>query len=98
MHTADQNIFLINFRRPFVTPRVLAQAQRESSRYEEEDFEEEEEELKPNRDHFVQDPALLREQSQQRREAKWGPPRQQGPPRGDVVGKYYTQLFFLHLN
>jgi activating signal cointegrator complex subunit 2 len=44
--------------------------------------EEKQEEFKPNRDNFVQDPALLREQ----REAKYRQFRPPGPPRGDVVG------------
>jgi activating signal cointegrator complex subunit 2 len=71
-------------RRPFVTPRVLAK--RENYVVEEEYSDEEKEEFKPNRDHFVQDPALLREQRAEQRAAKYGQPRPQGPPRGDVVG------------
>ncbi|XP_059476588.1 activating signal cointegrator 1 complex subunit 2 [Neocloeon triangulifer] len=70
-------------RRPFVTPRVLRKKV-EVVEEEEEESEEETEENIPNRDNFAQDPALMRERAQQRREAKYGPPRQ--APRGDVVG------------
>jgi hypothetical protein len=75
------NSHIYHSRRPFVTPRVLAK--RENYVYEEEySDEEKQEDFKPNRDNFVQDPALLREQ----RAAKYAQPRPQGPPRGDVVG------------
>jgi hypothetical protein len=80
---ANSHIYLS--RRPFVTPRVLAK--RENYVVEEEYSDEEKEaQQKPNRDNFVQDPALLREQRAEQRAAKYGQPRPQGPPRGDVVG------------
>lgn len=66
-------------------------AKRESYVQEEEYSDEEGgEEFKPNRNDFVQDPALLREQAQIRRAAKYGQPRPQGPPRGDVIGTLRT--------
>ncbi|XP_065340029.1 activating signal cointegrator 1 complex subunit 2 [Cloeon dipterum] len=70
-------------RRPFVTPRVLRKKE-DFVAEEEEEEEDEEDTSAQNTDSFVQDPALLREQAQQRREAKYGPPK---GPRGDVVGK-----------
>lgn len=76
-------------RRPFTTPRVLMKVNRAEQQQEEDDDDEEEDNLQgnPNRDQFVQDPALLRERAQARRAAtqqRRGFP----PPRpSNVVGQ-----------
>ncbi|XP_071428255.1 activating signal cointegrator 1 complex subunit 2 isoform X3 [Pithys albifrons albifrons] len=60
-------------RRPFTIPQVLRQkGQEEGQEEEEEDEEEEEEEAEKERtkDHFVQDPAVLRERAEARRQAQ----------------------------
>ncbi|KAF4518105.1 hypothetical protein B566_EDAN007806 [Ephemera danica] len=79
-------------RRPFVMPRVLAaqQAAVEDNNVDCEEEEEEEENARalPPRDReaFVQDPALLREQAEQRRASKMAQQHRPRPPPKDVVG------------
>ncbi|XP_039242924.1 activating signal cointegrator 1 complex subunit 2 isoform X2 [Pipra filicauda] len=68
---ADSDDELIS-RRPFTIPQVLRpKGQEEGQEEEEEDEEEEEEEAEKERtkDHFVQDPAVLRERAEARRQA-----------------------------
>ncbi|XP_071618849.1 activating signal cointegrator 1 complex subunit 2 isoform X4 [Heliangelus exortis] len=67
---ADSDDELIS-RRPFTVPQVLRpKGQEEGQEEEEEDEEEEEEEAEKERtkDHFVQDPAVLRERAEARRQ------------------------------
>ncbi|XP_064024419.1 activating signal cointegrator 1 complex subunit 2 isoform X2 [Pogoniulus pusillus] len=69
---ADSDDELIS-RRPFTIPQVLrSKGQEEGQEEEEEDDEEEEEEAEKERskDHFVQDPAVLRERAEARRLAQ----------------------------
>ncbi|KAM6193496.1 activating signal cointegrator 1 complex subunit 2 isoform 1-T2 [Sarcoramphus papa] len=65
---ADSDDELIS-RRPFTIPRVLRPKGQEEGQEEEEEDEEEEEEAEKERtkDHFVQDPAVLRERAEARR-------------------------------
>ncbi|XP_067163057.1 activating signal cointegrator 1 complex subunit 2 isoform X1 [Apteryx mantelli] len=66
---ADSDDELIS-RRPFTTPQVLRPKGQEDGQEEEEEDEEEEEEAEKERtkqDHFVQDPAVLRERAEARR-------------------------------
>ncbi|KAJ7309538.1 hypothetical protein JRQ81_007586 [Phrynocephalus forsythii] len=66
---ADSDDELIS-RRPFTIPQVLRSKEQEEEDGEEEDEEEEEEEEKEaTKDHFVQDPAVLRERAEARRMA-----------------------------
>ncbi|XP_032055146.1 activating signal cointegrator 1 complex subunit 2 [Aythya fuligula] len=65
---ADSDDELIS-RRPFTTPQVLRPKGQEEGQEDEEEDEEEEEEAEKERpkDHFVQDPAVLRERAEARR-------------------------------
>ncbi|XP_075574693.1 activating signal cointegrator 1 complex subunit 2 isoform X3 [Pelecanus crispus] len=67
---ADSDDELIS-RRPFTIPQVLRPKGQEEGPEEEDDDEEEEEEAEKERtkDHFVQDPAVLRERAEARRQA-----------------------------
>ncbi|XP_009074623.1 PREDICTED: activating signal cointegrator 1 complex subunit 2 [Acanthisitta chloris] len=67
---ADSDDELIS-RRPFTIPQVLRPKGQEEGQEEEEEDEEEEEEAEKERtkDHFVQDPAVLRERAEARRQA-----------------------------
>nr|XP_008123716.1 PREDICTED: LOW QUALITY PROTEIN: activating signal cointegrator 1 complex subunit 2 [Anolis carolinensis] len=56
-------------RRPFTVPQVLRSRPNKGKEEEEEDEEEEEEEQEGPKDHFVQDPAVLRERAEARRMA-----------------------------
>ncbi|XP_019394837.1 PREDICTED: activating signal cointegrator 1 complex subunit 2 isoform X2 [Crocodylus porosus] len=62
---ADSDDELIS-RRPFTTPQILKPKGREEDE-EEEELEEEEAEKETAKDHFVQDPAVLRERAEARR-------------------------------
>lgn len=77
----------------FVVPRVLRSKADDDDDEEEEEENEEEENTNKPRDEFVANPAVLREQAQQRwisRMSRRGHGRGPGgpPPRRDVVGMY----------
>uniref|UniRef100_A0A8D0HUE7 Activating signal cointegrator 1 complex subunit 2 n=1 Tax=Sphenodon punctatus TaxID=8508 RepID=A0A8D0HUE7_SPHPU len=65
---ADSDDELIS-RRPFTIPQVLRPKGQEGAREEEEDDEDEAEKETAKQDHFVQDPAMLRERAEARRAA-----------------------------
>nr|XP_020656459.1 activating signal cointegrator 1 complex subunit 2 isoform X1 [Pogona vitticeps]XP_020656460.1 activating signal cointegrator 1 complex subunit 2 isoform X1 [Pogona vitticeps]XP_020656461.1 activating signal cointegrator 1 complex subunit 2 isoform X1 [Pogona vitticeps] len=65
---ADSDDELIS-RRPFTIPQVLRSKEQEEEEGNEEDEEEEEEKEAAKQDHFVQDPAVLRERAEARRMA-----------------------------
>ncbi|XP_055002882.1 activating signal cointegrator 1 complex subunit 2 isoform X2 [Sorex araneus] len=65
---ADSDDELIS-RRPFTTPQVLRTKVPREGQEEEEEEEEEAEDEAPKPDHFVQDPAVLREKAEARRQA-----------------------------
>ncbi|XP_051489934.1 activating signal cointegrator 1 complex subunit 2 isoform X1 [Apus apus] len=65
---ADSDDELIS-RRPFTIPQVLRPKGQEEEEEDEEEEEEEEAEKERTKDHFVQDPAVLRERAEARRQA-----------------------------
>ncbi|XP_062873981.1 activating signal cointegrator 1 complex subunit 2 [Trichomycterus rosablanca] len=82
----DEDDELLN-RRPFTTPQVLRRGRAEEE--EEDDDEEGRDESKEEavkRDHFLQDPALLRERAEARRAAMQSRRGYRPPPASNVVG------------
>ncbi|KAA0716762.1 Activating signal cointegrator 1 complex subunit 2 ASC-1 complex subunit p100 [Triplophysa tibetana] len=78
----DEEDELLN-RRPFTTPQVLRTGKRP------EEVQEEEEEYKDDsvkRDHFIQDPAVLRERAEARRAAMQSRKGYRPPPQNHVAG------------
>lgn len=80
----DEEDELLN-RRPFTTPQVLRMGKKVQ---EVEEFEEDEEDKDESakRDHFVQDPAVLRERAEARRAAMQSRKGYRPPPQSHVVG------------
>uniref|UniRef100_A0A8C2PN88 Activating signal cointegrator 1 complex subunit 2 n=1 Tax=Cyprinus carpio TaxID=7962 RepID=A0A8C2PN88_CYPCA len=76
----DEEDELLN-RRPFTTPQVL----RKGKQAQEDDADEDEEE-EDKKDHFVQDPAVLRERAEARRAAMQSRKGYRPPPASHVVG------------
>ncbi|XP_051981085.1 activating signal cointegrator 1 complex subunit 2-like [Xyrauchen texanus] len=72
-------------RRPFTTPQVLRTG-KQAQVVEEEEEEEEDKDEAVRRDHFIQDPAVLRERAEARRAAMQSRKGYRPPPPNHVVG------------
>lgn len=75
-------------------PRVLAQrgGEKEDEEEDGDEYDYQQQQQQQNRDNFVQDPALLRAQAEQRRAAKMGQTYQPRQQPKDVVGKLAGRL------
>ncbi|XP_051550111.1 activating signal cointegrator 1 complex subunit 2 [Myxocyprinus asiaticus] len=80
----DEEDELLN-RRPFTTPQVLRTG-KQAQVVEEEEEEEEDKDDAVRRDHFIQDPAVLRERAEARRAAMQSRKGYRPPPPSHVVG------------
>ncbi|XP_076853961.1 activating signal cointegrator 1 complex subunit 2 isoform X2 [Brachyhypopomus gauderio] len=82
----DEDHELLN-RRPFTTPQVLRTAKRSPEEEDEyEDQDEEEKDAAVKRDHFLQDPAVLRERAEARRREMQSRRGHRPPPASHVLG------------
>ncbi|KAK2911051.1 hypothetical protein QQF64_026687 [Cirrhinus molitorella] len=81
----DEEDELLN-RRPFTTPQVLRTGKKAQEDDEDRDEEEEDKNEAVKKDHFIQDPALLRERAEARRAAMQSRKGYRPPPASNVVG------------
>ncbi|XP_059404643.1 activating signal cointegrator 1 complex subunit 2 isoform X3 [Carassius carassius] len=81
----DEEDELLN-RRPFTTPQVLRTGKQARENYENEDEEEEDKYEAVKKDHFIQDPAVLRERAEARRAAMQSRKGCRPPPASNVEG------------
>uniref|UniRef100_A0A671S5J0 Activating signal cointegrator 1 complex subunit 2 n=1 Tax=Sinocyclocheilus anshuiensis TaxID=1608454 RepID=A0A671S5J0_9TELE len=81
----DEEDELLN-RRPFTTPQVLRTGKQAQENDEDKDEEEEDKNEAVKNDHFIQDPAVLRERAEARRAAMQSRKGYRPPPASNVVG------------